>query len=177
MSDDARALKRRAARPPAVVREILERQTNESAELLEATVCRAFGGDVTNLGRFVSTLTPVLPAGTKIFLRGSSVTGQSYVSGEPFDAHGPGSSDLDIVVSGDEVMNLFSGDGFYCPRVNSRPLCDSDRDVAPLLEKARSESQALVGRPVSIQAMAEWFLDLRSAAQQTPAIQLGRVPW
>ncbi len=159
-----------------LVKEMLALQTNESAELLEATVNRAFGGEVANVAKFVSTLTPALPGGTKIFLRGSSVMGKSYVSGEPFDAHGPGSSDLDVVVSGPDVMELFSDDGFYLPRVNSRPLCDADREVAPVLDKARSEAQTLVGRPVSIQAMAEWFLAVRSAAQQTPAILLGRVP-
>ena len=86
-----------------------------------------------------------LPAGTKLYLRGSAVQGESYVSHQPFDAGGPGSSDLDVVVCGTEVMALFADDGFYVPGINSRPLGDTDRDVAPLLDDARARAQELAG--------------------------------
>jgi len=158
------------------VKQIVELQNGESSTLLRETVDRAFGGDIAKLGRFVATLMPALPAGTKLYLRGSAVQGESYVSHEPFDAGGPGSSDLDVVVCGSEVMTLFSDDRFYLPGINSRPLCDADRDVAPLLDDARSRAQELAGRPVSIQAMAELFLDVRSVAQGTPFLPLGTVP-
>jgi hypothetical protein len=144
--------------------------------LRQATLDRAFDGDEARLDRFLSILTPVLPPGTRLFLRGSAVSGESYKTKEPFDADGPGTSDLDIVVSGPEAMDLFADDGFYLPRVNSRPLCDHDRAVAPALDTARSQAQDLMGRPVSIQAMAEWFLDIRSATQGTPHLFLGEVP-
>jgi hypothetical protein len=160
----------------AVVKKLIELQTEESSELLPGTVDRAFGGDPAMLGRFVLTLMTALPVGTKLYLRGSAVMGESYVSHEPFDADGPGSSDLDVVVCGSEVMALFADDGFYLPGINSRPLCDADREVAPSLDGARSRAQALAGRPVSIQAMAEFFLDARSVAQDTPFLPLGIVP-
>jgi hypothetical protein len=158
------------------VKQLIELQTDESSALLRETVDRAFDGDIAKLGRFVATLLPALPAGTKLYLRGSAVQGESYVSHEPFDAGGPGSSDLDLVVCGSEVMSLFSDDGFYLPAINSRPLYDSDRGVAPFLDEARSRAQELAGRPVSIQAMAELFLDVRSIAQGTPFLPLGVVP-
>jgi hypothetical protein len=160
----------------AAIQQLLELQTEGSRTLLRETVDRAFGGDIATLGRFVATLMPALPAGTKLYLRGSAVQGESYVSHEPFDAGGPGSSDLDVVVCGAEVTSLFSDDGFYLPGINSRPLCDASRDVAPLLDDARSRAQELAGRPVSIQAMAELFLDVRSVAQGTPFLALGTVP-
>ena len=144
--------------------------------LLEAVVGRIFEGERAALDEFVSRLAAPLPPGTKLFLRGSAVSGESYVSGAPFDADGPGSSDLDVVVSGPGVMELFSDEGFYLPRVNSRPLCDADPAVAPTLNGARTAAQALVHRPVSIQAMAEWFLELRETAQGTPSVLLGEVP-
>ena len=145
-------------------------------QVRKATLDRAFGGDQGRLAQFISILTPVLPAGTRLFLRGSAVSGESYKTKEPFDAAGPGTSDLDIVITGPEAMNLFADDGFYLPRVNSRPLCDHDRAVAPELDAARSAAQDLVGRPVSIQAMAEWFMDIRSATQGTPHLFLAEVP-
>ena len=148
----------------------------EDPELLrKAALDRAFDGDEARLAQFISILSRPLPAGTRLFLRGSAVAGESYKTKEPFDADGPGTSDLDVVVSGPEAMDLFADDGFYLPRVNSRPLCDHDRTVAPTLDAARSEAQQLVGRPVSIQAMAEWFLDVRAATQGTPHVLLGEV--
>jgi hypothetical protein len=151
-------------------------QTDETRELLRETVDRAFGGEIARLEAFVATLMRALPAGTKVYLRGSAVQGESFRTHQPFDADGPGSSDLDVVVCGAEVMALFSDDGFYLPGVNSRPLCDEHRDVAPSLDEARSRAQDLAGRPVSIQAMAELFLDVRSFAQGTPYLPLGIVP-
>jgi hypothetical protein len=160
----------------AAAQRLVELQTEDTSTLLRETVDRAFDGDIGKLATFVATLLPVLPAGTKLYLRGSAVQGESYVSHQPFDAGGPGSSDLDVVVCGPEVMELFSADGFYLPGVNSRPLCDSSRDVAPFLDEARSMAQELAGRPVSIQAMAELFLDVRSVAQGTSFLAIGVVP-
>ncbi|HLY12844.1 MAG TPA: hypothetical protein VKR24_00720 [Candidatus Limnocylindrales bacterium] len=156
-------------------RQLVELQTEATGELLQQAVDRAFNGDIGRLARFVAALAAALPPGTRVYLRGSAVAGASYRSHEPFDARGPGSSDLDIVVCGPEAMALFSDDGFYIPGINSRPLCDTERDVAPRLDAARSAAQAMAGRPVSIQAMDEAFLNIRSAAQETPFIPLAVV--
>ena len=53
--------------------------------------------------------------GTRLVLRGSSVQGASYKTGEPFDGRGPGTSDLDIVLIGDEAMAAWAPEAFYLP--------------------------------------------------------------
>ena len=62
------------------------------------------------------------------------------------------------------------------PRVNTLPLYDEARWVAPSLDPVRSEAQRIVGRPVSIQAMVPWFLDLRAALQGQPHVDLDAAP-
>jgi hypothetical protein len=44
--------------------------------------------------------------------------------------------------------------------------------VAPTIDPARSAAQSIARRPVSIQAMARWFLDLRSGLQGQPYVLL-----
>ena len=59
-------------------------------------------------------------------------------------------------------------------RRNPSPLHDAAPDLAdPRLERARRLAQDAAGRPVSLQAMARWFLDLRSGLQGTPYVVLG----
>ena len=87
---------------------------------------------------------------------------------------GPGTSDLDIVLIGDEAMAAWAPEAFYLPGVNTQPLYDDARDIAsPTLEQARAAAQAVAGRPVALQAMTRWFLDLRSGLQGTPYVVLG----
>ena len=159
------------ARP--FVPEVLDESAESQASLLEAVVRRAFGGDHRRFEQFVACLRAGLPKGTKIALRGSAVAGSSYLTGEPFDAAGSGTSDLDVVVIGSEAMELFAPEAFYVPGVNSKPLCDATRWVAPDLDGVRMQAQALVRRPVAIQAMAGWFLDVRAVVQGQPHILLG----
>jgi len=133
-------------------------------ELTDAIVKRAFRGDPELYQRFLATLRASI-GDTDIVLRGSAVTGHSYREHEAFDAHGPGSSDLDIVLVGPHAFRHWVPDAFYLAGVNTVPLSDHAPWVAPGLEPARQEAQALVGRPVSIQAMARWFLELRAIIQ------------
>ncbi|MFI5291389.1 MAG: hypothetical protein ACHQ02_00830 [Candidatus Limnocylindrales bacterium] len=135
-----------------------------SPEALE----RGFGGDADRLRRFVATLQAALPAGTIIVLRGSTVAGTSYETGDAFDAAGPGTSDLDIVVIGDATMELFDNDARLMGGINTLPLSDKEPGIAPALDTARRAAQAIVGRPVSIQAMTTWFLFMRSIVQDQP---------
>ncbi len=139
-----------------------------TTELLAAFVDRAFGGDWDRYASFVATLRSGLPPDTRIAARGSGVQGESYKSGEPFDARGPRTSDLDIVLLGDAAMAMWKPDAFYIPGVNTMPLYDEARWVAPELEPTRASAQEIAGRPVALQAMAPWFLELRSALQGTP---------
>jgi hypothetical protein len=135
-----------------------------SAEALE----RAFLGDPAILESFVRVLRQALPDGTTIILRGSAIAGHSYETDAPFDADGPGTSDLDVVVVGEGVVDLWNDDARLLGGVNTLPLSDSAPCAAPLLDLARREAQDLVRRPVSIQGMAKWFLDLRGVVQGTP---------
>jgi hypothetical protein len=160
--------------PAAVVAvvDLLRRQEEGSADLLSASIDRAFRGDLALFGRFLAALKLGLPEDTRLVLRGSAVVGKSFRSGEPFDAHGPGTSDLDLVVLGDEAMALWSPEAFYFPGVNTLPLYDDALWVAPSLDAVRTEAQRIAGRPVSIQAMVPWFLELRAALQGQPHIVL-----
>jgi hypothetical protein len=147
---------------------------SEEPAMLAGAIDRAFGGDLDRFARFMAALQSGVPAGTRLVLRGSAIQGVSYRSGEPFDHRGPGTSDLDIVLLGDAAMAAWHPEAFYLPGVNTQPLYDDARDIAtPELEQARTAAQTLAGRPVSLQAMARWFLDLRSGLQGTPYVVLG----
>ena len=147
---------------------------SEEPQLLAAAIQRAFAGDLDRFGRFMTALQAGVPPGTLLILRGSAVQGESYRTGEPFDARGPGTSDLDVVLLGEDAMAAWQPEAFYLRGVNTQPLWDDAPDVAdPRLERARREAQAAAGRPVSLQAMARWFLDLRSGLQGTPYVVLG----
>lgn len=147
---------------------------SDEPALLAGAIERAFGGDLDRFARFMNALQSGVPDGTRLVLRGSAIQGTSYKTGEPFDARGPGTSDLDVVLLGEEAMAAWVPDGFYLPGVNTAPLDDSAPDIAdPRLERARREAQAAAGRPVALQAMARWFLDLRSGLQGTPYVVLG----
>jgi hypothetical protein len=137
-----------------------------------AALARAFGDRADRLGEFLAALRRGLPDDTAILLRGSAVNGASYESGRPFDAKGPGTSDLDVVVIGETVGDLWVEEARLLGGVNSLPLCDGEEWVAPTLDPARREAQAIVGRPVSIQSMAQWFLDLRAAVQDQAYMSL-----
>ena len=147
---------------------------SEEPALLAGAIDRAFGGDLDRFARFMAALQAGVPDGTRLVLRGSAVQGYSYKTGEPFDAKGPGTSDLDIVLLGETAMAAWAPEAFYLPGVNTQPLYDEARDIASTdLEQARAAAQEVAGRPVALQAMARWFLDLRSGLQGTPYVVLG----
>ena len=97
----------------------------------ENVIRLAFGGSQEQFDRFVDIVRRAIPPGTGVMLRGSAVTGQRWKDGAPFDADGPGTSDLDLtLVGGDEVL------AFYKPTGSSFPafiqaLSDEDPDIAP----------------------------------------------
>jgi hypothetical protein len=153
---DTRVRKRRRPLPP---------------DLTQGIVRRAFRGDPELYHRFLATLRESI-GHADIVLRGSAVTGESYKGHDAFDADGPGTSDLDIVLVGRDALQLWIPDGFYVRWVNTIPLSDETRWVAPGLDPARTAAQALVGRPVHIQAMARWFLTLRRIVQRQRHVTL-----
>jgi hypothetical protein len=105
-------------------------------------------------------------------LRGSAVTGERWNDGAPFDAHGPGTSDLDLTLVGKDVVSKFKLTGFFVPGVHSRPLSDDDPDIAPELVDLRRRLIALVGRPVNIQATLDFVMYLRGDLLGQPYLTL-----
>jgi len=145
---------------------------NDSPAMLAGAIVRGFGGDPAALARFIAHLRAALPAGTTIALRGSSVAGHRYSEDVPFDADGPGTSDLDVVAIGEDAVGLWVPEARLMGGINTLPLSDKAPWVAPALDPARRQAQALVERPLSIQAMAGWFLDLRALVQRHPYVIL-----
>jgi hypothetical protein len=75
------------------------------------------------------------------------VTGVRWDDGAPFDADGPGTSDVDLTLVGDEVHGFYILDGYFIPGIHSKPLSDKDPDIAPKLIPLRERLQQMVKRP------------------------------
>ena len=127
----------------------------------ERVIKLAFGGDERRLEEFCDVVRVAIPEGTAVVLRGSSVTGERYDDGAPFDADGPGTSDLDLTLVGPEILGEYILDGFYLPGVHTKPLSDKDPDIAPNLVPLRDKLQAMVKRPVNIQATRDIWMRIR----------------
>ena len=121
----------------------------------------AFAGSEERFAEFIRIIREEIPDGTTVVLRGSAVTGTRWKDGAPFDADGPGTSDLDLTLVGDKVIGLFTVTGFFVPGVHSRPLSDEDPNIAPDLIPLRETLMTMTGRPVNIQASRELVLKLR----------------
>jgi hypothetical protein len=133
----------------------------------------AFDGDVDKFNEFVNTVRDAIPPGTGVVLRGSAVTGERWKDGSPFDADGPGTSDLDLtLVGGDEVIKFYTVTGFWVPGIHSRPLSDEDPDIAPDLVPLRERLMAMVNRPVNIQASRDLVMYFRGEIVGQPFLKL-----
>lgn len=139
----------------------------------QANVMRlAFGGSRERFDEFIRVIREEIPPGTRVVLRGSAVTGQRWKDGAPFDADGPGTSDLDLTLVGDAVIGLFTVTGFFVPGMHSRPLSDDDPGIAPDLVPLRETLMAMTGRPVNIQASRELVLQIRGDILGQPYFEL-----
>ena len=121
----------------------------------------AFAGDPARYEEFCRTLLDDIPSGTTAILRGSAITGYRWKDEAPFDADGPGTSDLDITLVGEKAVGLFKLTGFFVPGIHSRPVSEDDPDIAPDLIPLRQRLIALVQRPVNIQASREIVVQFR----------------
>jgi hypothetical protein len=132
----------------------------------------AFGGDEDRFQQFCSIVREAVPEANAGVLRGSSITGFRWKDGAPFDADGPGTSDLDLTLVGGDVLKYYSIDGYWIPGIHSRPLSDVDPDIAPELVPLRLKLMAMVGRPVNIQGTRDWLQYLRGDIMQQPYLLL-----
>ncbi len=143
-----------------------EHQPRDAHEMSEREVRNriislGFDGDERLFIAFYRKLQQGLPSGTGIVLRGSVVTNKRHEDGRPFDAEGKGTSDLDVTLVGEEVMEFWDDSAFYIPGLHTKPLSDADPDSAPGLNELRESLQELVGRPVNFQATANLVLYAR----------------
>jgi len=134
----------------------------------ERIVRLAFDGDALRFREFCARLKSGLPEGTGFALRGSVVTNKRFEDGEPYDAKGRGTSDLDVTLVGDKVMEFWNEDAFYIPALHTKPLSDADREIAPALNPLREELQKLAGRPVAFQATSNLILYARDVLFDEP---------
>ena len=143
------------------------------AQKRETVIRLAFGGDEERFNEFVEVVRAAIPAKTGVVLRGSAVTGVRWKDQAPFDADGPGTSDLDLtLVGGDEIIALYKVTGFFVPGIHSRPLSDEDPDIAPDLVPLRNRLMAMVKRPVNIQATRDFVMYLRGEVIGQPYLVL-----
>ena len=132
----------------------------------------AFAGSQERFDAFIRTIREEIPPGTGVVLRGSAITGFRWRDGAPFDADGPGTSDLDLTLVGDAAIGLFTVTGFFVPGVHSRPLSDKDPDIAPDLVPLRQRLMAMVNRPVNIQGTRDWLQHFRGDIMDQPYLTL-----
>jgi hypothetical protein len=139
-------------------------------------VSLAFHGRKDRFDEFCTLLEEAVPPGTVAVLRGSSITGHRWKDNAPFDADGPGTSDLDVTLVGDGALLFFKPNGFFIPGVHSRPLSDDDPDIAPDLVPLRARLMEIVERPVNIQASREIVLAFRGDLLDQPYLTLFEKP-
>ena len=136
----------------------------------------AFDGNEEDFRRFCSILEEFVPPGTTCILRGSAVTGYRWRDEAPFDADGPGTSDLDVTMVGDGPVAYFIPSGFFVPGVHSRPLCEDDPDIAPDLLPLRKQLMDMVHRPVNLQASRNIVIRFRGDLLDQPYLTLFAKP-
>ena len=152
-----------------------ERVSEEDQEAIRDRVVRlAFGGDRRRFEEFLQVLSDATPPGVDVILRGSAVTGHKWKSDEPFDADGPGTSDLDVTFVGGHMVSLFRE--FHIPGIHSAPLSEAHPFASLALGPLRKELCAMTGRPVNLQATASFVQFARDVVMNQPYLVLLRKP-
>jgi hypothetical protein len=142
------------------------------AEKRDNVIRLAFGGDPERLDTFVQLIKDFIPPNTGVVLRGSAVTGFRWKDKAPFDADGPGTSDLDLTLVGHQILEYYKVTGFFVPGVHSRPVTEGDLDIAPELLPLREKLMAMVKRPVNIQGTRDFVMYLRGELLAQPYLTL-----
>jgi hypothetical protein len=141
-------------------------------EIRERVIRRGFGGDRARFEMFVSALRDALPADVTVVLRGSAVIGLRWEDGAPFDADGPGTSDLDLTLVGGDMLKLWSEDAFYIPKLHTAPLNDDTPHACPSLVPLRRALCRIAGRAVNIQATSSFVQYARDVLFDQPYFTL-----
>lgn len=141
-------------------------------EIRERIIRLGFDGDLRRLDKFCEKLQADLPRGTGVVLRGSVITAERWKDEAPFDADGPGTSDLDVTLVGSRVMEYWDKEAFYIPALHTKPLGDKDPHIAPGLNPLRTALQQMVGRPVNFQATSNMILFARDVLFDQPYFTL-----
>jgi len=149
-----------------------ETQQLSDAELRQRAIRLGFGGDRGRFERFIGALREALPPDVTVLLRGSAVLGVRWEDGAPFDADGPGTSDLDLTLIGRDMLKLWSDDAFYIPKLHTAPLNDDRPEASPALAPLRRALSTIAGRPVNIQATASVVQYARDVLQGQPTLTL-----
>lgn len=147
-----------------------ESEAGSQFTIRERVTRLAFGGDAARYEEFILALSEGTPAGVEVILRGSAVTGHKHGSDAPFDADGPGTSDLDVTFVGGDMVMLFRD--FHIPGIHSAPLSEAHPFAAPALGPLRQKLCAMTGRPVNLQATTSLVQFLRDATMNQPYLVL-----
>jgi hypothetical protein len=143
-------------------------------EIRERVIRLAFGGDPQRFNEFIQVLRDATPEGVDVILRGSSVTGHKWGSDEPFDADGPGTSDLDVTFVGGDMVMLFRE--FHIPGIHSVPLSEQHPFASPTLGPLRERLCAMTKRPVNLQATTSLVQYVRDVSMNQPYLVLFKKP-
>jgi predicted nucleotidyltransferase len=136
------------------------------AAVRDRIVRLAFDGDRGRYDAFVRTLREAIPPDVSVILRGSAVTGTRWRSDIPFDADGPGTSDLDLTLVSGDMVRLF--DVHYIPGLHTAPLSDAHPDASATLAPLREALMAIASRPVNIQATSNLLQFVRDVVMNQP---------
>ena len=142
------------------------------AEKRRNVVRLAFDGSEERFEEFCRVIREEIPQDTSVILRGSAVTGIRWKDRAPFDADGPGTSDLDLTLVGDTAIGLFKATAFFVPGLHSRPVSDEEPEIAPALIPLREALMVMTGRPVNIQASRDIVIDFRGGLLDQPYLTL-----
>jgi len=137
-----------------------------SDEVREQVIRLAFDGDHERYAQFLATLREAIPPDVTVILRGSAVTGVRWHTNIPFDADGPGTSDLDLTLVSGDMVKLF--DVHYIPGLHTAPLSDAHPDASATLHPLRSALCAIARRPVNIQATSNLLQFVRDVVMNQP---------
>jgi hypothetical protein len=148
----------------------MSEEAGSEREIRDRVIRLAFGGDPRRFDEFLRELGEATPDGVDVILRGSAVTGHKYESGEPFDADGPGTSDLDVTFVGGDMVMLFRE--FHIAGVHSVPLSDEHPFASPTLGPLRDRLCRMMGRPVNLQATTSLVQYLRDVTMDQPYLVL-----